>query len=138
MNSYLYEEIAVGTAESFEVVVTDGMLELFKKLSGDTNPLHTDRDYAEKKGFSDRVVYGMLTASFYSRLIGVYLPGEHCLFQELEAKFSKPVYPGDKLTVSGTVSEKNDLFKRIVIKAEIRNSDGIKVSSAKIKAGVTA
>ena len=136
MNEYKYADIQAGQSEHFSVTVTEAMMDAFCAVSGDTNPLHVSDEFAQSKGFDKRVVYGMLTASFYSQLAGVHLPGKNCLLQELEISFSKPVFAGDCLTVTGKVTEKNDLFKRIVIKAEVRNQAGDKVSKAKIKAGV--
>lgn len=67
----------------------------------------------------------------------MYIPGKHCLLQSVHADFISPVFIGDILTVHGVVKEKYDSVKQVVIKAEIRNQDGKKVSKAIIKAGVT-
>ena len=83
-----------------------------------------------------RVVYGMLTSSFYSTLVGVYLPGENCLLQEIKVSFNNPLYIGEELVVSGTITEKDDTFKRLEIKASIKTKDGKVISKAKIKVGV--
>ena len=136
MNSYVFSELAVGMSESFEVTVTDEMMSAFETLSGDANPLHTDEAFAKKKGFGGRVVYGMLAASFYSRLVGMYLPGQNAVLQQLSVKFRGPVFVGDRLTVTGEVSELNDTFNRVVVKAKIENQNKDKVNAATITAGV--
>ena len=136
MNTYVFNEIKVGMSAAFNVVVTEEMQDNFLKLSGDNNPMHVDCEYATLSGFKDRVVYGMLTSAFYSRLAGVYLPGRNCLLQECKISFNKPVYIGDKLKVYGEVVEVNDMFQRITVKADIQNEKGVKVSKAKIIAGV--
>ena len=112
------------------------MMENFLALTRDTNPMHTSADYAKSNGFKDTLVYGLLTTSFYSTLAGVYLPGKHCLLQEVSAQFTKPVFVGDVLTVSGKVAEVQETFRRIVIKARIVNQDGVTVNRATITAGV--
>mgnify|MGYP003623315489 CR=1 FL=1 len=71
-----------------------------------------------------------------STLAGVYLPGESCLLHSVEAKFAKPVYIGDELTVTGTLQEKNETFREITIKAVITNQQGARVTRGLIKAGV--
>ena len=43
---------------------------------------------------------------------------------------------GDTLTVTGEVKEIDEQFRRIHIKAFIRNQDGVKVSRAKLIVGV--
>lgn len=132
MNTYTYDEIEVGQAESFTVTVTEDMLASFKAITGDNNPLHNDEDFAKAKGQPGRVAYGMLTASFLSTLAGVYLPGERSLIQQVEIKFAKPVYIGDTLTVTGQVAEKNDTVQRIELKVTITNQDDAKVLRGKM------
>lgn len=136
MNHFKYEELQIGQAVEFSRIITDNMMEGFRQISGDENPLHVSDDFACQKGFPKRVVYGMLTSSLYSCLGGVYIPGENCLLQSVHADFISPVFIGDTLTVHGMIKEKYDSVKQIVIKAEIRNQDGKKVSKAIIKAGV--
>jgi len=137
MNEYIYDDIKVGQSESFSVEISEEMQDSFLKITGDVNPMHSDGEYAVSKGFDGKLVFGMLTASFLSTLAGVYLPGKHCLFHEIAGmRFIKPVYIHDRLTISGEVTEKNDLFNQITIKVKIRNQNGVLVSSAKVKAGV--
>ncbi len=112
------------------------ILDLEIDISNDVNPLHVDAEYAKKKGFDGRVVYGLLTASFYSTLVGVYLPGKYCILQGIDIQFSKPVYIDDTLTVTGKVSYINEAYKQIEIKATIVNQHGQKVSKATIKTGL--
>lgn len=127
MNNYTYEEISVGQKESFTVEITENMLDIFRDLTGDVNPLHADEKYARSEGYDGRVAYGMLTASMMSTLAGVYLPGERSLIKEMQIKFANPVFPGDKIEIIGEVKEKNDTFQMIVLKVTMRNDRGEKV-----------
>lgn len=136
MNTYHYDEIYVGLSAAFTCQVTLEKFTQFCCISGDNNPLHVDPSFAERQGFPDRVVYGMLVASFYSTLVGVHLPGQFCLLQGISIDFLKPVYIDSLLIVKGCVVEKNDLFHRIIIKAVIEDQSGQKVSRAKIEVGV--
>ena len=136
MNSYTLAELRPGMTESFTVTVTEEKMELFRQLSGDEIPIHIDAEYAQQRGYPGRVCYGMLGASFFSTLAGVYLPGEHCLLHSVESKFAKPVFIGDTLTVTGVVDEVNETFSEITIKASITNQNGKKVTRGIIKAGV--
>ena len=136
MNHYTLSELAVGQSESFTVTVTQEMMEDLSRLTGDDSPIHRSEDYAAGRGYPGRVVYGMLGASFFSTLAGVYLPGEHCLLHGVEAKFARPVFIGDTLTVKGTVTEVNDTFKEITVKAEIFNQEGKKVTRGLYRAGL--
>lgn len=136
MNHYTLSELAVGQSESFTVTVTQEMMEDFYRFTGDDSPIHRSEEYAAGRGYPGRVVYGMLGASFFSTLAGVYLPGEHCLLHGVEAKFARPVFIGDTLTVKGTVTEVNDTFQEITVKAEIFNQEGKKVTRGLYRAGL--
>lgn len=120
MNEYKFNDIIIGESSSFTVSITDEMMKSFTHYSGDINPLHTDKQYAESMGFNECVVYGMLTASFYSTLVGVYLPGKYAIFQGIEKlSFNNPVFIGDNLTVYGKIIEKNESVRNIKVKAVI-------------------
>ena len=136
MNHYTFEELSVGMEESFSVTVTEEMHNTFTELSGDINPMHLSEEYAKEHGYAGKLVYGMLTASFYSTLVGVYLPGEHCVFHEIRSTFNAPVYAGDTLTVHGEIVQIHEDFRRIKIKAYIVNQEGTKVSLSTLTVGV--
>jgi acyl dehydratase len=135
MNEYRYGDLTVGKSESFKYLVTEHDMDLFREMSGDDNPLHTDVDFAKGHGFKDRVVYGMLSASLISYLGGVLLPGRYCIIQQVESKFVAPVFIGDELDVCGTVKELNDSVRQAVIKIIMKNQYGDKVVRATLYAG---
>lgn len=138
MNQYTFEEIEIGQEESFNTVITAEHMAMFRAITGDNNPLHCDEKYAQSRGYAGRVVYGMLTASYLSTLAGMYLPGKRSLIYEVETKFAAPLVLDEsaKLNVCGKVVEKNDLFKRIVLKVIITDEDGNKVLRGTMKVGV--
>ena len=136
MNHYTLAEMTPGLTESFTVTVTEEMMQEFERLSGACSPSHIDEDYARRRGYPGRVVYGMLGASFFSTLAGVYLPGEHCLLHGVECKFARPVFIGDTLTVTGTVLRVSEAVAEAEIKAVITNQEGKKVTRGIIRAGL--
>jgi 3-hydroxybutyryl-CoA dehydratase len=138
MNTYRYEDITVGQEESFSVTLTEEKMKAFCEITGDNNPLHTDSDYAVSKGYEGKVAYGMLTASFFSTLAGVYLPGKYSLIHSVEVKFPKPVYvhKNGTLIVRGVVTEKNDLFRLLQIKVSVESETGEKLCRGMMKVGV--
>lgn len=126
----------MGQKEEFIAEVTQEKMEMFYALTSDDNPLHRNEQFAKQHGYKACVVYGMLTSSFLSTFAGVYLPGEFCLIQSVESKFTKPVYIGDRLTISGVISELHDSVQQAVIKVKIANQNQELVCKAKIKVGV--
>lgn len=137
MNEYTLSQIEVGMECSFTKCITLEMEDAFRSISGDDNPLHKDDEFAEKISegrFKNHVSFGMLTASLYSTMAGMYLPGKYSLIHSMEdLSFMNPVYSGDELTVTGTVVDKNDALKLIVMKVVIKNQFGKSVSKARMK-----
>ena len=136
INEYHWNDLSVGLCHEFQATITEIMMKHFLMDSGDCNPLHVNTTYAKQSGFKSHVVYGLLTSSFYSTLVGVHLPGKFCLLHGIDISFIKPVYIGDKLTVSGQITYVNNAYKQAEISAMIVNMNGEKVSKAKIKIGI--
>jgi enoyl-coA hydratase, R-specific len=135
MKEYRFDDCDIGTNESFTVEVTESMMALFQVVSGDENPMHLDGEYAKGHGYENRLVYGMLTSSFYSRLVGMYLPGKYCILKSIEIFFVRPVYINDVLFITGRVKEKDKRFKQMNIKASMKNQHGKTISKADILVG---
>src|SRR5450432_1377728 len=119
MNVYRWDELRVGLRHQFDVIVTESMMQGFRDQTGDINPLHVDGDYARSRGFDDRIVYGLLTSSFYSTLVGVHLPGRNALLQGLQVTFQKPVYVGVQLRVAGEIKFMSEVYRRLEIAGSI-------------------
>ena len=138
MNEYRWSDIHVGLKHEFEAVLTAEDARSFAALSGDLNPLHVDEAYAVDAGFPGPVLFGLLTSSLYSRLVGVYLPGKFALLQGIDIDFSSPCHAGDRLHVAGEVVYLNEAYRRFEIKAAIRKDDRKLVSKAIIRVGFHA
>lgn len=137
MHEYKLDEISVGQREYFSKEITLEMEDMFRKITGDDNPLHYDDKFAIEIGkgkFKEHAVFGMLTASLYSTFAGMYLPGKYSLIHSFEElSFLTPVFAGDILTVEGVVIDKNAALRMIRVKLLIKNQDGKAVSRAKMK-----
>jgi acyl dehydratase len=73
---------------------------LLYRLSGDRNPLHSDPGFAKLAGFSKPILHGLCTYGVTGRaLLHTLCGSDPAKFKAMDARFSKPVYPGDELTV---------------------------------------
>lgn len=70
----------------------------FSVLSGDQNPIHFDKEYAEKTRFGKRIVQGTLVASLIGGILGSELPGPGTVYISQETSFKKPVFLDQKVT----------------------------------------
>jgi 3-oxoacyl-[acyl-carrier protein] reductase len=124
-----FHDIAVGDVESIRRTVTEADVKRFVEMTGDDNPLHVDRAYAERTPFKDVVVHGMLGASLVSAVIGTKLPGEGALWLKQNFDFALPVRLGDELDVSCTVTRKSDRDRLLELEARIVNQNSETVLS---------
>jgi 3-hydroxybutyryl-CoA dehydratase len=136
MNQYRWVDLAPGLTASFEACITHEAMQRFAELSGDRNPLHVDDGFARGSGFRERVAYGLLTSSFYSTLVGMYLPGRWAILHGLDVEMKAPAFVGDRLTVCGVVAHLSEAVRRMEIKGSIVNAEGTVISKARIRAGV--
>jgi 3-hydroxybutyryl-CoA dehydratase len=114
-HGYYVEDLAVGMSAFFGKTVTDADLVLFSGVSGDTNPMHINRDFATGTRFGGPIVHGMLTASFISTVIGTRLPGPGCVYLTQSLRFKAPVRVGDTVQVRATVKEIHSERRRVTI-----------------------
>ncbi|KKT62540.1 hypothetical protein A2W48_00425 [Candidatus Giovannonibacteria bacterium RIFCSPHIGHO2_12_44_12] len=120
-----FEDIIVGFETAIlPCVFSDDDVRVFGNLSGDKNPLHYEKKYAESKGFDKPLVHGILLASKFSFLVGMVIPGENSLYISQELRFHKPIFVGEKISFKGTVISKSESTKIVEIKTEIFNSGG--------------
>ena len=78
-NEYIFDEIKIGMKETFQVTITEAMENNFAEITGNYNPLASNQEYAATTNYKKRICPGMFTASFLSRLTGMYLPGKYAL-----------------------------------------------------------
>lgn len=88
---------------SFEKRISDADIVKFAEVTGDTNPLHLDDDFARETIFEGRIAHGMLTASLFSTILGTKLPGPGCIYMSQNIRFRAPVRPGDMAMATVTV-----------------------------------
>jgi acyl dehydratase len=72
---------------------------LLYQLNGDRNPLHTDPQTARRAGFEGPILHGLCTYGIACRaVLETYCDLDPSRIAEFDARFSKPVYPGDTIT----------------------------------------
>ncbi|MCP4038725.1 MAG: enoyl-CoA hydratase [bacterium] len=82
------------------------------RLSGDRNPLHSDPAFAKMGGFDRPILHGLCTYGFTGRaLLHTVCGSDPARFKAMEGRFSKPVMPGDELTVSMWAEGDRTLFQ---------------------------
>ncbi len=127
MKSYTIQELREGLTVQEEFPVTEQMGIEFAGVSGDTNPVHLNQDYAKATRFGAKIAHGMLIGSFISNVIGTRMPGEGSIYMKQEMTFLRPVYYGDRVTVEVAVKALQKDRNRAVLSTDCYNQKGEKV-----------
>jgi 3-hydroxybutyryl-CoA dehydratase len=93
--THYYEDIEVGMTATYGKTVTEADILMFAGVTGDTNPVHLNEDYAATTPFKGRIAHGMLSAGFISTVLGTKLPGPGAIYVAQSLKFKRPVKIGD-------------------------------------------
>ncbi|MFC2176573.1 MaoC family dehydratase [Bacteroidota bacterium] len=127
-------KIQVGSNAEEEFSFTQKDVNDFIKLSGDSNPIHFDTEYASKTIFKKPIVHGFLSSSIISKLIGTNLPGEGSIYLFQDLKFYNPVFVDNKyLAKVEVVNIDGDIIKLETVITDVKTGGKIVLGNAKIK-----
>ena len=117
----------VGDSVQLTKTFGEAEIEKFAELTGDRNPLHMDAAFAARTRFKRRIAQGILSASLISTCIGMRLPGTGAIYLDQTLRFVKPVYVGDTVTLTATVSHIREDKPLLTLSTIWTNQDGLKV-----------
>jgi 3-hydroxybutyryl-CoA dehydratase len=113
---------------NYEHTITDSDIRNFAKISGDYNPVHISDEYAEASKFKKRIAHGLMSASYFSAIFGIKLPGEGCVYVNQNLKFKKPVYIGDTVKATVTIKDIDEKRRRLFFDTVCTVKDRIVIS----------
>ncbi|MBD0274421.1 MAG: MaoC family dehydratase [Acetobacteraceae bacterium] len=95
-----FEDLRLGQKASFGKTITESDVVLFAAVTGDTNPMHLNADYAKGTIFGERIAHGMLAAGLLTKVLGTQLPGPGTIYLSQTLKFRAPVRIGQTVTAT--------------------------------------
>lgn len=129
-----FADIKINSVFSFVRTITAEDVDKFAKLTGDFNPLHTDKEFGGKSVFKKNIAHGMLLGSLFSTLVGKYCPGDKALYLSQTLNFRLPVFIDEQVEVRATVLNKSETLKIVIFKMEIFKKGEVAVNGeAKVK-----
>ena len=81
----------------------------YSEVSGDKNPIHLSDDFAKTTQFGGIIAHGMLTLAFVSELMTNAFGPDWLRSGCLKVRFKGAAYLGDRLLVSGEISQVESL-----------------------------
>jgi len=134
MAQLYYEDVQEGTEiPTLEKTPSTTTLVMWAGASGDFNPLHFDKDHAQKLGFPSVIMHGRLGAAYLSQLITDWI-GEQGEIKKLSVQYRGNAFPGQKLLCKGRVSKKQVEGNDHNVECEIwlENPDGQKITPGSV------
>ena len=119
--------LEVGMRASMVRTVSDEDLVRFSEVTGDTNPVHLDEEWAQASRFKGRIAHGMLTAGYVSAVLGKELPGPGAVYMEQTLRFTEPVRIGDTVTAEVEVIHIDTDRRRVRLQTTCTNQEGTPV-----------
>lgn len=114
-----------------ELAITENVLSVFGELSKDYNPLHTNKEFSAKKGFSDKVAYGNILSLMISKLVGMDLWSQDVMLVSQTVNYLQPVYVGDTILLSASVKYISESVNIVELKLSFTNQKGDVCASGK-------
>jgi phosphate acetyltransferase len=127
IENVLYDDIQVGQSARLVRTLTVEDIQAFAAVSGDTNPAHLDPEYANDTLFHGVIAHGMWGGALISALLGTEFPGPGTIYLQQDLHFTHPVRIGDTLTVTVTVTAKEDSKKRVDLDCLVMNQQAQRV-----------
>lgn len=103
---YYFEDLEPGMSAAFGKTVTEADVSFFAGVSGDTNPMYLNEEFAAQTLYKTRVAHGMFAAALISAVLGTKLPGPASIQINQSLRFRLPVRIGDTLLARATVKSK--------------------------------
>jgi acyl dehydratase len=115
---------AVGAAAERSRTTSMADVEAFTAITGDRNPLHYDRELAERSPFGRLIVQGGVTSGLLNAVVAEDLPGPGTVFLGVEWRFVKAVGVGETITGRVEILEVRDDKPIAKVACSVRNADG--------------
>ncbi len=120
-------DIEVGQQASREFAVTEHAVRAYAELTGDENPLHFDAAFAAGTRFGRLIAQGGIATGLLHALVAMDLPGPGSVFVRQQWTFPAPVYIGDTIRASATVTKVNARRAMADLACEVTTQDGVVV-----------
>ena len=101
--------------------ITREQMVRFAGASGDFNPLHYDDSIGKRAGIGGVIAHGMLIMGITGEAITHWIPRK--ALKKFGVRFKAMTFPGDVITVTGQVLEKEETAQGTLLKCSVAAQD---------------
>lgn len=117
-------DLKIGQSATRSLTVTEAMVKAYAEITGDYNPLHFDADFTARTRFKRLMAQGGITTGLLHALVAMDMPGPGTVFTRQDWTFPKPVYIGDTITATATVTSVHPRLPMADLDVTIVNQGG--------------
>lgn len=107
---------------------TQADVDAFARVTGDTNPLHLDPDFAAQTPFKRPIIHGMLGGSVFTKVLGTEFPGYGSVYLGQTFEFLRPMFVDTDYQVTFTVQTTDPVKHTAQILGEVRDGQTQKIT----------
>ena len=122
-----FDEVVLGDRATLQRTLTAADIQLFAAMSGEPAPRDIDPESAAR--LHGVIGHGMWGGGLIAAVLGTRLPGPGTLYADQSLQFHAPVRVGDTLTVTVTVTLREEATRRLVLDCQCTNQEGKTVIS---------
>ncbi|WP_044213024.1 MaoC family dehydratase [Flammeovirga sp. OC4] len=119
--------LSIGDNYATNFSFTQNQVNAFAELTGDTNPIHIDDEFASKTPFKKPIMHGFLSASIFSRVLGTEFPGNGSVYLSQQMDFLRPMFVNEEYEANFEITEIDSRRKTAIIKTIITSVANKKV-----------
>lgn len=133
VENFVFDEIQIGQVGTLVRNLTIQEIFEFAAVSGDTNPAHLDKEFANSTSYHEIIGHGMWEGALISRVLGTIFPGYGTIYLDQSLHFIEPVKVGDTVTVTLIVREKFSENYAVLLDCVLTNQKGEKLLNGTAK-----
>jgi len=88
-----------------QTAISQEMINLYAKASGDFNPIHIDPEFAKKTAQGGTIAHGMMVLAFVNNMMAAAFGRDWLETGSLDVRFRSAAKPGDTVTVKGEIKK---------------------------------
>lgn len=115
--------IKIGDQFKHRFSYTQDDVNMYAKVSGDTNPLHIDEAAGKASMFGRCIIHGYLGGSVFTKLFGTTVFADGNVYMKQTLQFMRPMFTGTEYEAVITVQEIFPEKNRVLYKTEVFNSE---------------
>ena len=119
------DDLKIGQSYEMQRRFSEQDIKSFADLSHDTNPIHTDSEFARNSRFGRLIVPGFLTASLFSAIIGTKFPGIGSVYLIQNMIFRNPVFIDQLVKASVSVKELYPEKNRVLLETLCKDENNV-------------